>query len=85
MIFPKKMIIVSHYNSKQSGKYLTSRNNLINLLDFICKKHSIPFIDPTIVLSKYNQEEVMTDYLGHFTQFGIDKFSNYINDYIKTN
>lgn len=85
MIFPKKMFVVSHYNSKQNGKYLTTRNHLINLLDVICKKHNIPFINPTIVLSKYNQEEVITDDLGHFTQFGIDEFSNYINNYIKTN
>jgi hypothetical protein len=37
MLYPKKIIIVSHYNSKQNGEYINSRNHLINLLDSICK------------------------------------------------
>ena len=51
-MFPKKIIIVSHYNSTKNDEYITSRNNLINLLDSICKKYHIPFINPTFVLSK---------------------------------
>jgi hypothetical protein len=82
MLHPKKMIIVSHYNSKINGEYIDSRNKLINLLDHICKKHNIHFIDPTIVLSNYSQEEVMTDDLGHYTDFGINEFTNYANNYV---
>jgi hypothetical protein len=29
MLYPKKIIIISHYNSKQNNKYINSRNNLI--------------------------------------------------------
>ena len=82
MLYPKKIIIVSHYNSKQNGEYIHSRNNLIILLDIICKKYNIPFINPTVVLANYSQEQVIKNDLGHYTDFGINKFSNYINNYI---
>jgi hypothetical protein len=36
-LYSKKIIIVFHYNLKQNGEYIKSRNNLINLLDNICK------------------------------------------------
>jgi hypothetical protein len=84
MLYPKKIIIVSHYNSKQNGEYINSRNNLINLLDSICKKYDIPFINPTIVLVNYSQEQVMTSDLGHYTPFGIYEFSNYMNNFLKS-
>jgi len=84
MLYPKKIIIISHYNSKQNGEYINSRNNLINLLDSICKKYNIPFINPTIVLANYNQEQVMTSDLGHYTVFGSNEFSNYINNFLKS-
>jgi len=80
MLYPKKIIIVSHYNSKLNGEYINSRNHLINLLDCICKKYNIQFINPTIVLSNYTQEQVMTSDLGHYTDFGINEFSNYMNN-----
>jgi hypothetical protein len=41
MLYPKKIIIVSHYNSKRNGELMNSRNNLIILLDSICKKYDI--------------------------------------------
>jgi hypothetical protein len=83
ILYPKKIIIVSHYNSKLNGEYINSRNNLINLLDTICKKYDIPFINPTIILSEFNQEKVMKDNLGHYTDFGLKKFSNYVNNLLK--
>jgi hypothetical protein len=82
MLYPKQIIIVSHYNSKQNGKYVNARNNLINLLNSICKKHDIPFINPTIVLSSYKQEQVMTEDLGHYTTLGINEFSKYVNMFV---
>jgi hypothetical protein len=84
LLYPKKIIIVSHYNSKQNGKYINSRNHLINLLDCICKKYDIPFINPTIVLANYSQKQVITNDLGHYTDFGINEFSNYINNFLKS-
>ena len=84
LLYPKKIIIVSHYNSKQNGEYINSRNHLINLLDSTCKKYNIPFINPTIVLSNYSQEHVMTTDLGHYTDFGINEFTNYVNNYLQS-
>ena len=84
MLYPKKIVIVSHYNSKQNGEHFDSRNHLINLLDNICKKYDIPFINPTIVLSNYTQEDIMRDDLTHYTDNGIILFSNYVNNYLKT-
>lgn len=82
MLHPKKMIIVSHYNSKQNDKYIDSRNHLINLLDTICKKYDIPFINPTILLSDYPQNKVIQSDLGHYTEFGLRTFSKYMNVFI---
>ena len=82
MLYPKKFIIVSHYNSKLNGEYMYSRNKLINLLDIICIKHNIPFINPTNVLSNFTQNEVMIDDLGHYTDICINYFSNYINSFV---
>ena len=84
ILYPKKIIIVSHYNSKLNGEYINSRNKLINLLDDICKKNNITFINPTIVLSNFTQEQVMKDDLGHLTELGMNEFSNYINNFLKT-
>jgi hypothetical protein len=82
MLYPKKIVIISHYNSKQNGKYINSRNSLINLLDSICKKYYIPFINPTTVLSNYSQQQIIKSDLGHYTDFGINKFSEYVNDFL---
>lgn len=84
MLYPKKIIIVSHYNSKKNGEILNSRNHLINLLDNICKKNNITFINPTIILSNYNQKKVMTDDLGHYTAFGLNEISKYIDKFLKS-
>jgi len=68
MLYPKK-IIVSHYDSKHKGEPIKSRHSLIQLLDKTCKKHDIPFINPTVVLSHYKQDEVVQGDLGHYTDF----------------
>ena len=78
----KKLIIVSHYNSTCNGKYIKSRNNLINILDSICKKHNIHFVNPSNVLSKFSQDKVLQNDLGHYTDFGHDMFTKYMDDYI---
>ena len=83
LLYPRKIIIISHYNSKQNGEFINARNHLINLLNNICLKYDIPFINPTIALSNYSQEQVMQYNLGHYTDFGLNEFSNYINNYLK--
>ncbi len=84
MLYPKKIIIVSHYNSILNGSVIPARNNLINLLDKICEKHNIPFINPTKVLSNYNQEDVMTEDLGHYNDLGHKVFTDYTNNFISS-
>jgi hypothetical protein len=83
LLYPKKIIIISHFNSKKNEQYMNSRNDLIVLLDSICKKYDIPFINPTNVLSSFNQEEVVTHDLAHYTNLGLCELSNYINTYVK--
>jgi hypothetical protein len=85
LLLPRKIIIVSHYNSKMNGKVFESRDNLINTLQVICKNQNIPFINPTDILNNYNQEEVIQNDLGHYTDFGLSKFTEFINMYIEKN
>jgi hypothetical protein len=82
LLYPKKIIIISHYNSKKNGEYIKQRDNLINLLNSICNKYNIPFINPTTVLSNYTQEQVMLSDLGHYTELGSNVFSNYVNHFL---
>ena len=82
LIEPRKMIIVTHYNSLIHGKYITSRNNLINNIIKICKKMNIPVINPTDILTAYRQEEVITQDLGHYTLFGLSIIVEYITRYV---
>ncbi len=35
LLYPRKNIIVSHYNSKQNGEFINTKNHLINLLNYI--------------------------------------------------
>jgi len=78
----KKIILVTHYNSKLNGEYIESRNNLITFLSGVCEKNNIPIIRPAEVLKDYKQEEVITEDLGHYTSFGMSKFNEYINNYL---
>jgi len=82
LLYPKKIIIVSHYNSKMNGKYFYSRDHLINLLNKICKKYNIDFVNPTIALSNFTQEEIIHSDLGHYLSKGVIEFGKYMNNYI---
>jgi hypothetical protein len=82
LLEPRKIIIVTHYNSKIDEKYIESRNNLITTLTEICEKFNIPIIEPSKVLKEYSQKDVMSNDLGHYTKLGISKFSEYMNQYI---
>ena len=83
MLYPRKIVIVSHYNAKLNGKHIPARNDLINLLGTLCEKHDIPFVNPTEVLSAFLQEQVVDPDLSHYTQEGKDEFSKYMNTYLK--
>ena len=60
-------------------------NFFADKIKILVQKYNIPFINPTIVLSGFNQEKVMKDNLGHYTDFGMKKFSNYMNNILKKN
>jgi len=82
LLEPRKILFVTHYNSKINGEYIESRNNLITFLGKTCEKYNIPIIKPSEVLKEYKQEEVITSDLGHYTSFGLSKISEYIDAYI---
>ena len=82
LIANRKLIVVTHYNSKRNDEFMDARNNLIVLLSDICNKYSIPIIKPSEVLKEFSQDQVMNDDLGHYTPLGFQKFSEYINNYI---
>lgn len=83
LLYPKKIIVVSHYNSLRDGIEIPARKHLIDLLSRLCTEHSIPFVDPTVVLS-YPQEMVITDDLGHYTDFGRNEITNHLNRVISS-
>jgi len=84
ILYPRKVIIVSDYNSKLNREYIESRNNLVCLLDKICEKHKIPFINPRDALGQYTQEQVISENLADYTEFGVTEFGKYMNNYIKS-
>jgi len=84
LIDNKKLLIITHYNSKDlNNNYFNDRNNLINLVEDTCYKNNIYFLNPTNITKNYSQDIIMTNDLGHYTEFGKDIVLNYINDFIK--
>jgi hypothetical protein len=81
LIFPRKLVIVSHYNAKLNGEYITDRHILIHLLKDICLHKNIPFINPTEVLSGYQQDTVLLPDLGHYTNLAQTTMKEYIYNF----
>ena len=83
LIHPRTMIIVSHVSVSYQGHRLEKRDYLINLLEKICKKHDIMFINPTQLLTQFKQHHIIEPDLGHF--HGLTKFivHNHINTCVK--
>ena len=68
-LYPKPWIIVGHIYTRMSG----SRYNLVRSLESIASSLSIPFIDPSRVLSNYKHSDVYNleeDTLSHYTPTG---------------
>ena len=82
LLEPRELVFVSHYNAQLNGDYLASRKKLIILLIHICTKHNIRLIQPSEVLRGHPQMEVLTDDLGHYTELGISKFTDFMNLYL---
>lgn len=83
LLSTKKIVFVSHYNTKLNGEYLEVRKHLIELLEDICTRHNINFINPALALSNYTQEQVILPDLEHYTDFGKKVISDYFNEYIE--
>jgi hypothetical protein len=83
MVYPQKVVIISHYNSKLDGEYLKSRHELIQLLENICKTHSIPFFNPTEAMSEYPQEKIIDPGLNHYTNLGLNAITKHLNLFLK--
>lgn len=81
LVHPTKIVIVSHYNAKLNGEYIPERNNLINLLEDICHRKNIPFINPTVVLKDITQEQAVLVDLGHYTRMAQNIMKDYIYNF----
>jgi len=65
LVYPRPILIVSHYNVTVENHKLQSRDYLITLLGEICKKHNIMFLNPTTLVSQFEQSDIMEPDLGH--------------------
>jgi hypothetical protein len=83
MIYPKHLIIVSHYNAKLNNRFLPSRERLINYLENICEKHHISFVNPTNILKEFKQNDILKQDLGHYTSKGYNIITDYLNNCCK--
>ena len=83
LLFPKKIIIVSHYNAKINNEPIKSRLYLINLLETICNKHHIRFVNPSMLLNNYTQTTILDRDLGHYTDFGLEIFNKHLDNIIE--
>jgi hypothetical protein len=66
----KKILIITHYNVYHNNELLTTRNNLINSIENICKKHQIPLFNPSILFQQYKQNDIIQNDYGHLTNLG---------------
>jgi len=83
LVFPRKLVIISHYNAKLHGEYLPSRSELIHLLHSICDEAGIPFLDPTEFLSLFPQEMILQSDLSHYTAEGFKAFNLIVDSFIE--
>jgi hypothetical protein len=79
LVFPRPIIVVSHVNVTYKGNKLEKRDYLIKLLDKICKNKKIMFINPTKLLSQFEQYDIMEPDLGHFNPITKHIVNNHIN------
>lgn len=68
-ISPKKLVLITHYRCENVG---SSRDELIDLVIKIAKKHNIVYFEPSyIVKDKVNMENQ-----NHYSEDGIQVYSN---------
>ena len=79
----------SFMDSLVKTKLITKRNNLIKLLEDITTQKDINFFDPSVLLQKYSQQEILIEEKygyppGHYTDFGQKKVGELFADKIRT-
>ena len=83
LLSPKKILIVSHLYTYESGK----RYELIKLLERLCIKYELPFLSPSTYLmyetDVYQKEAVLSHYTEKGEQQIAQIYKNYINDLYK--
>jgi hypothetical protein len=57
---------------------------LITVVSQIAEKHGICIVNPRDVLKDYGQVEVLKQDLGHYTNLGMQVFTNYMNNLVDT-
>ena len=68
-LYPKPFIIISHFSTYESGK----RYELIKLLENICNKLNIPFINQSNIVKQYGNDIIVKEpVLAHYTPDGIN-------------
>ena len=78
-LYPKPFIIISHFATYENGK----RYELIKLLDNICTKFNIPFINQSDIIKQYGDDIILKEpVLAHYTQEGLDYVGKYLYDKI---
>jgi hypothetical protein len=80
LLYPKKMMIVSHIYSRREGK----RYELVQLLSRLCQTHGIPFFDPVEQLEgnppgAYMIEDVLAHYSDHGHALIRQKYKSFID------
>ena len=80
LLFPKKILIVSHVYTYEYGK----RYELIKLLEKLCLKYELPFFSPSDYLRLEDNVYVDEKVLSHYTEKGISMvaplYKNKISD-----
>jgi len=82
LLSPKKIIIVSHFNAYLNRSHIPSRDHLVKLLENICRRHNIFFVNPLCVLSAYSQDEILKRDFEHYTEFALEYFTKWMNGFI---
>jgi hypothetical protein len=66
-LYPKPFIVISHFATYTRGK----RYELIQLLQSICEKHNIPFLNQSNIIAKYGKGILAQEpVLAHYTSKG---------------
>jgi hypothetical protein len=79
LLHPKKLLIVSHIYTYDSGK----RYDLIKLLERLCLKYDIPFLSPSEYLNQKTDVYHNERKLSHFTEKGCSLISGIYKNNIK--